>query len=181
MELSAVGSASVSPKKRQARQKSDAFGCLSKNFRWNGRSVFILFCAAGFLFVGNRNLFRGDGFALHGEDGEGDLLIEPPLAAAAGVQPEAAVDFLLRIFVGMAEDHRVDAGEVFGYELFVMNHKKAAVLDGNGQRFGEMRRPFLIVVAPDHGNGGDFCQLVEDGLSVDIAAVKNGVTAPDRL
>ena len=131
--------------------------------------------------MGNRNLFRGDGFALHGEDGEGDLLIEAAFAAAAGVQPEAAVDLLFRISVGMAENHRVDAAEVFGYEFFVVHHKETAVLALKGQCFGQMLRPFLIVVAPHGVHRGDLRQLIQNGLLVDVAAVENGVTAVDYL
>ena len=77
--------------------------------------------------MGYGSFFHGDGFALHGEDGQSDLLVESSLAAASGVQPEPAVDLLFRIFVRMTENHHVDAGEVFGHKLFVVNHENRRV------------------------------------------------------
>lgn len=70
--------------------------------------------------------------AVHCQNRQRNLLIEPALAAAAGVQPEPAVNNLLKILVGVPEDHRVDAGQVFGDFLFVVHQKEPAVLNLEG-------------------------------------------------
>ena len=63
---------------------------------------------------------------------------------------------LLKILVGVPEDHRVNVGQVFGDFLFVVHQKEPAVLNLEGQRCGDMLCPRLVVVAPHHINRGYF-------------------------
>ena len=73
--------------------------------------------------------------------------MKAPGAAGAGVEPEDAVPFLLQIPVGMAEYHRVNAGEVRREFFPVVNQIEGHAAKGDGQVVGDGLCPVLVVVA----------------------------------
>lgn len=75
-------------------------------------AVIVLTAAASRNFVGNVDPLRSDGPVFHNCHHHGDLLVEAPGAAGAGIEPQQARLFLLHIFVGVAEYHHIHPCEV---------------------------------------------------------------------
>ena len=71
--------------------------------RFSGQSR----AAASRNFVGNVDPLRSNGPVFHNCHHHGDLLVEAPGAAGAGIEPQQARLFLLHIFVGVAEYHHI--------------------------------------------------------------------------
>ena len=118
----------------------------------------------------NEDFLDRQGAAVHRQNCQRDLLIEPAFAAAAGIQPEPPVNNLLKIPVGVPKDHRVNAGQVFGYFLFVVYQKEPAVLNLEGQCCGDVLCPRLVVVASDYINRSDFLQFLPEDKKADVEA-----------
>ena len=74
--------------------------------------------------MGNGRLLHLKLPVLRGHDSQGDYLIEAPPAAASGVEPKHTVPFLTGIFVGVAVDHCVYIGQVWGHIPLVVDQKK---------------------------------------------------------
>ena len=110
----------------------------------------------------NCNLFDGDGFSVHGYHCKGDLLVKPAPSAAAGIQPEPAVDGLLQIFVGVTEYDCINTSPICRHLSFIVNQEKAAVLNLEGQCDRNMLRPFPVVVAAYHIDCHNLFKTIND-------------------
>ena len=66
----------------------------------------------------------------------GDLLVQAPGAAGAGIEPQYAPFFLLHIFVGVAEYHHIHSGEVRRNLIFVVDHTEGHAAQGDGEVVG---------------------------------------------
>ena len=125
--------------------------------------------------VGNGDLLHLDASVRELGHHHGDLLMEPPGTAGAGIEPETAAPLLLQILVGVAEHHHVHPGQVCRDLFPVVDHVKGNAIQRECEMVGNGRRPLLIIVAPDNIERGILPQLIHDRLPVDVAAVDNGV------
>ena len=133
------------------------------------------------LLCRDENLFDSQIFPVDRQNGKGDFLIESSFTAAARIQPEPAVDHLLGVFVGMAEDDRVNIVKHRRDKLLVVNNEEDAILNLDSDVLRQMLRPLLVVVAADDIKRRKRGKLIENLLVVDVAAVDDGVTAGDDL
>ena len=105
----------------------------------------------------------------------GHVPAEPGAAAAAGIQPEPAVDPFLAVLMGMAADDSPDPARIGRDAPAVMGHQKRNARDFEPKNAGQVTQAGLppVVIALYGVNGTIQAQLVQIGFLHDIARVKN--------
>ena len=71
----------------------------------------------------SRDLFDAPPTAVDLYQRKADLLVEPALSAAAGIQPEPSVDGLLEVFVGVAEHDQLRVAQLLRQLALVVDHQ----------------------------------------------------------
>ena len=77
--------------------------------------------------------------------------------------------------MGVAEHHRIYAGQVVRDVLFIVDHIENEPVQRDGQVPGKTLRPLLVIVSADDIYGRESRHLVQDGLGVDVPGVEDGV------
>ena len=75
--------------------------------------------------------------------GHGDIAAEAGTAAAAGIQPQAALDFFRAVPVRMAADDRLHTFQIAGNIPGIMCHQEGNACDGEAQDAGQVTQALL--------------------------------------
>lgn len=120
-------------------------------------------------------------FVCQGQDGHGDLLVEPAGTAAAGVEEDGVSVSGAGIAVAVAVDDQVRLVVLRDVALD-MGHADSAPEEVEGEDLGQAGRPVpSVVIAPHDVEGFQLFQAVQDVECGDIACMDDDLAGPDDL
>ena len=99
-------------------------------------------------------------FFIDFDDSHGKLAAEAGAAAGSGIEPEAAVDFLQKVFMAVPENNNVDSLEVSVDILFIMGHKKMYAANLKTKGVFKAGSPISVIIAANNINAAHFAKLI---------------------